>query len=677
MVLLALMILVASVGFSASLVPLAAAAAATAPAAVSAATAAPVTTPGGFTSLAPSRLLDTRTGLGGATTVAPGGTVYLQVTGRGGVPASGVSAVVLNVTATAPTKAGYVTTYRDGTTRPGVSSLNFAAGQTVANLAVAAVGTNGKVALYNGSAGTVQLLADVSGYVTDTANPLMSTITNFNSAGAQVTKLDTDGNAIDAHDGDLKYFAGAYHLYGTSYGCGYRLQITGSPFCGFKSYSSVDLVNWTNDGFLFDASTPAWQTSCAPPHYGCYRPHVLYNALTGKYVLWINSYDTASGYHVLTATTPAGPFTEQAQPVLADMGTPGSYVNGDFTLFQDDDGSAYINYTFINVPTPAGQANHILRVQKLNSSYTSGVPGAVTSPGASGAEALSLFKKDSRYYMIYGPDCTYCGGTSTLYKSATAVLGTWSASTVLNSTSCGGQPSFVSKLPTASGGWTYAYGSDLWRTMAGVSTVRNQALANYYWAPLDVSGTAIAPFTCSDTVAFEKASSATGGPNLPANLDQSSGSANYRSRAGADISSTLSRGQSFTAGRSGILTSISVATFQQAGTSSESGPNAGLSLSIYNADANGAPTGTPLYTNAVPASSISWSPTSVVAVPNIAVTAGAGYVIVLATTSTTGSYGWEVSDDNPYIGGGALSKITSGAWTTETNRDLDFFTTVM
>jgi hypothetical protein len=64
-------------------------------------------------------------------------------------------------------------------------------------------------------------------------------------------------------------------------------------------------------------------------------------------------------------------------------------------------------------------------------------------------------------------------------------------------------------------------------------------------------------------------------------------------------------------------------------------------------------------------------------VPNIAVTAGAGYVIVLATTSTTGSYGWEVSDDNPYTEGGALSRSTGGAWTPETSRDLDFFSTVM
>jgi hypothetical protein len=152
--------LVASLAISASLVPLAAPASATPSAAVSAATAATVTTPGGFTSLAPLRLLDTR----GGVAVAPGGTVHLQVAGRGSVPASGISAVALNVTATAPTRTGYVTVYGDGSARPGVSSLNFVAGQTVANLVIAPVGADGKVALYNGSAGTVQLLADVSGY---------------------------------------------------------------------------------------------------------------------------------------------------------------------------------------------------------------------------------------------------------------------------------------------------------------------------------------------------------------------------------------------------------------------------------------------------------------------------------------------------------------------------------
>ncbi|NMM23589.1 MAG: hypothetical protein HHJ11_08845, partial [Phycicoccus sp.] len=132
---------------------------------VGAATAMAVTTPGGFTSLAPARLLDTRTGVGAAkVAVAAGGTVHLQVTGRGGVPASGVSAVVLNVTVTAPTAPGFVTVYADGKARPTASNLNFVKAQTVPNLVIAPVGTNGKVALFNGSGGTVQLIGDVSGY---------------------------------------------------------------------------------------------------------------------------------------------------------------------------------------------------------------------------------------------------------------------------------------------------------------------------------------------------------------------------------------------------------------------------------------------------------------------------------------------------------------------------------
>ncbi|OFE18342.1 hypothetical protein BA895_11935 [Humibacillus sp. DSM 29435] len=124
-----------------------------------------VTAPGGFLPLSPSRLLDTRSGVGAAkAAVAPGGTVHLQVTGRGGVPASGVSAVVLNVTATAPTASGYVTAYGEGATRPTVSNLNFVKAQTVANLVIVPVGAGGKVALYNGSRGTAHLIADVSGY---------------------------------------------------------------------------------------------------------------------------------------------------------------------------------------------------------------------------------------------------------------------------------------------------------------------------------------------------------------------------------------------------------------------------------------------------------------------------------------------------------------------------------
>ncbi len=122
------------------------------------------TASGAFGSLAPARLLDTRTGVGAkAAKVAASGTVTVQVTGRGGVPAAGVSAVVLNVTAVAPTASGFVTVYGPGS-RPTVSNLNFVAGQTVPNLVVVPVSATGTVKLFNGSKGTTHLLADVAGY---------------------------------------------------------------------------------------------------------------------------------------------------------------------------------------------------------------------------------------------------------------------------------------------------------------------------------------------------------------------------------------------------------------------------------------------------------------------------------------------------------------------------------
>ncbi len=120
--------------------------------------------PGTFVSLPPSRVLDTRSDLGAFGPVTARRTITLQVTGRGGVPSSGVSAVVLNVTVTAPTKAGYITAYPGGTSRPTASNLNFTPGQTVANLVTVTVGGTGLVALTNSSAGRVQLVADVAGY---------------------------------------------------------------------------------------------------------------------------------------------------------------------------------------------------------------------------------------------------------------------------------------------------------------------------------------------------------------------------------------------------------------------------------------------------------------------------------------------------------------------------------
>ncbi|MDP1806313.1 MAG: hypothetical protein Q8K72_14160, partial [Acidimicrobiales bacterium] len=86
-----------------------------------------------------------------------------QVTGRGGVPAAGVTAVILNVIAVDPAVGGYLTVWPAGEPLPLASNLNFGTGQTVPNLVVAKVGAGGKVSIYNGG-GTAHLVADVAGW---------------------------------------------------------------------------------------------------------------------------------------------------------------------------------------------------------------------------------------------------------------------------------------------------------------------------------------------------------------------------------------------------------------------------------------------------------------------------------------------------------------------------------
>jgi len=124
---------------------------------------------GPYTPLPPARILDTRVGpvppgrSGGP--LGPDQAMDVPISGQGGVPASGVTAVLLNVTVTNPTIQSALTIYPAGAqTRPIASNLNFVSGQTVANLAEVALGANGSVTVYNRS-GATDVIFDVAGYV--------------------------------------------------------------------------------------------------------------------------------------------------------------------------------------------------------------------------------------------------------------------------------------------------------------------------------------------------------------------------------------------------------------------------------------------------------------------------------------------------------------------------------
>src|SRR3989441_7354555 len=126
-------------------------------------------TAGLYRALTPSRLLDTRS----STSLGPGQATTVAVLNRGGVPASGVAAVVLNVTATGPTTGSYLTVFPGDGAKPSTSSVNFAAGQTVSNRVIVTVGSGGQGAVAN-AAGTGDAIVDIAGWFTHASNPAAS-----------------------------------------------------------------------------------------------------------------------------------------------------------------------------------------------------------------------------------------------------------------------------------------------------------------------------------------------------------------------------------------------------------------------------------------------------------------------------------------------------------------------
>jgi O-glycosyl hydrolase len=155
-----------------------------------------VSEPGGFTPLTPTRILDTRSGGG---TLAGSEARDLPILGVGGVPASTVSAVVLNVTVTDPTSTGFLTVFPSGTSRPLASNLNWAPGVTIPNLVTVKVGGNGQVTLFQSGPGTAQVVVDVAGYYvggTATKPGMFVTL-----APARI--LDTRTSAPEGPGGDL------------------------------------------------------------------------------------------------------------------------------------------------------------------------------------------------------------------------------------------------------------------------------------------------------------------------------------------------------------------------------------------------------------------------------------------------------------------------------------------
>lgn len=190
-----------------------------------------------YTAVTSFRVCDTRPAVGGVPSnqcntgstgagsgpIGSGLTRVITIGGFGTVPASGVTAVVVNVTAIAPTKATFLTLYPDLTTNPRTSNLNPLGGEVVANLVEVGVSSAGKLDLFN-DLGSINVAVDIEGYVAAASTGL------FVAASAPVRICDTRqaGGGIPANRCNV---SGASPI-GTNTTLTFNVNGSGSPVPG-------------------------------------------------------------------------------------------------------------------------------------------------------------------------------------------------------------------------------------------------------------------------------------------------------------------------------------------------------------------------------------------------------------------------------------------------------------
>jgi hypothetical protein len=197
--------------------------------------------------------------------------------------------------------------------------------------------------------------------------------------------FDVTGAAMNVHDGDIRQWVpgGAYYYYGMAYDrC--KFIACGDPTCGHLMdhrvlvWRSATLANrsWevrthprgagacrgrartraAEQGVLCRGIDRAVQLvgdalpGSAGGAYGTlYRPHILFNAPTRLYVLFVNM-NTHNGSDdrwrnmVATSSSPEGPFTAVNEMAQLTYGKRNGHNLGDFGVFHDDDGDGYIVY---------------------------------------------------------------------------------------------------------------------------------------------------------------------------------------------------------------------------------------------------------------------------------------------------------------------------------------------
>ncbi|GAA1784851.1 RICIN domain-containing protein [Luedemannella flava] len=288
---------------------------------------------------------------------------------------------------------------------------------------------------------------------------------------------DTSGGVIQAHGEGVTKVGGTYYWIGED-------KTNGSPFQNIRCYSSTDLRNWTFVGNLLTRQS----SGDLGPNRVVERPHVIYNAATATYVMYMhidNSSYTERKAGVATSSSVCGSYTYRGsfKPLGHDSLDDNLFLDGSTAYLLSED-----------------RTNAKLQIYRLSADFLSVAALVKTLPQY---ESPAMVKVGGTYFL-FGSHLTGWNTNDNQYATATSIEGTWSSwrsFAPAGTNTCNSQVTTI--LPvTGSAGTSYVYLGDRWNP-------GNLTDSRYVWLPLTISGTT-ASMTCQTSWTIDAATGSIG-----------------------------------------------------------------------------------------------------------------------------------------------------------------------
>ncbi|GAB3805174.1 RICIN domain-containing protein [Micromonospora zhanjiangensis] len=293
----------------------------------------------------------------------------------------------------------------------------------------------------------------VGAAVTGTGTPARAapvTITN----GTQF--IDTRGTPVHAHGGGVLKVGDYYYWFGEN-------RNPNNTFRAVSVYRSTDLRTWE---FRNDVLTPSSAAELQGANIE--RPKVVYNAGTGRFVMWMHK-ENGTDYGearaaVASSTTVDGSYTYHGS--FRPLGN----MSRDITLYNDN-GTGYM--------ISAADENNDLLIYRLTADYLNVASLVGNFWNDAKREAPALFKRGNTYFMLTSA-ATGWNPNQARYATASSISGPWTGwSNVGDSTTFRSQPAFV--LPIQGTTTTnFLYLGDRWAGAWGGPVNDSQ----YVWLPI-------------------------------------------------------------------------------------------------------------------------------------------------------------------------------------------------